>query len=890
MLYYGKNISYPIIGVHDYIIVQPQLTNVNAHGFSVYGEKMYSYLSVGEIHPSTKEYEKIDESWILGENESWDSKVLDIRNPDYREFLFKEMIEPRLKEGFQNFFFDTLDSYNIAIKTTKERAQCEKALAGFIKEFKLRHPKSKLIINRGFEIIDDVYESVEAVLFESYHYGLSGKNLTYRDVSKSDKKWLDERVKKIQSYGLDVIAVDYLSLEDMDRAERSINVIKKKGMIPYVATKDLNTYGKSSKNALKREVLTLIDESKEDRAHQSVHKQGALPLEYLGYVQKLREINREGFPTMEEMTGYAGVVVWLSNNYESPAKLIDWVVSLKKLDVKVAFAGSFGINLEASLLNKLGVKILENKSKVTEKVKIADEDDMMGFEIEPSINSGDLYLQVIDSKPLLTFENKKGLRSSPAAITTWGGYAIENAFMINLNDDGMWIINPFEFFSKALRLPSLIVPDPSTENGKRLLFTHIDGDGIMNVVEWNTKQLSGDVILWDILKKYKIPHSVSLIGAEIDKAGLFPKISDRLQFIAKEMYKLENVEAATHTFTHPYFWGKIENGDLSPEYRLKVKDYDFSLHSELIEPLDYINTHLTEVDKEKANTVFWTGDCIVPAKILDYAYKNGIYNINGGDTWISNTRPWISNIAPLGMPRSEYYQVYTGAQNENIFTNDWLGPFWGFKKVVQTFKLTNSPRRYKPIDVYYHMYSGSKKASLNALRYVFNWAVKQDVMPIFTSDYIPKAMDYFVVSMAKNGNDWLVHGMNDLKTLRMEKEKASIDFEKSKSTVGIKHFENHTYFSLDDSTKHLITTDEGDSYKNRSYLISANAKIVDYKNGVKNQSLEFSGHVDLKLSFNLTKDCRLDSTPKPSNIVKNKDGVHLYYSNNKKAKVDVLCR
>ena len=87
IVYYGDKISYPMVGVHDYIIVQPDLTNTNTHGFSVYKEKMYAYVSIGEIDKTIPEYKKIKKEWILAENKVWDSKVLDIKNPQYQHFL-----------------------------------------------------------------------------------------------------------------------------------------------------------------------------------------------------------------------------------------------------------------------------------------------------------------------------------------------------------------------------------------------------------------------------------------------------------------------------------------------------------------------------------------------------------------------------------------------------------------------------------------------------------------------------------------------------------------------------------------------------------------------------------------------------------------------------------
>jgi hypothetical protein len=244
----------------------------------------------------------------------------------------------------------------------------------------------------------------------------------------------------------------------------------------------------------------------------------------------------------------------------------------------------------------------------------------------------------------------------------------------------------------------------------------------------------------------------------------------------------------------------------------------------------------------------------------------------------------------LGLQRGVYTQVYTGAQNENVFTNDWLGPFWGFKRVVQTFKLTNTPRRFKPIDIYYHLYSGSKEASLRALEYVFDWAIKQDVMPIFTSEYIPKVMDYYIISMANEGDQWLFDGMNNIRTLRIEKENAGVDLNRSASVIGIKDFEKHTYLSLDTSFKHLIVLSNNLSYKNSPYLISSNAKLIEYEDNATMKSFGFVGYVNLDMVFNVPKNCSVKEEPKADKITQKGSVMSLKYREEKEAVVFINCQ
>jgi len=822
IFYLDKEISYPMVGIHDYIVVNPKKTNTYTHGFSIYKPKIYAKVLLSK---DTSEMDKLIEG------------------------------------GFENFYI----SINNKITTKQE-------ILKLLNLYHSKYPKSKFIIDYKIGIDKSVLTMFSGI------------------VITSDESIKNKDLKNIKSLGIDIIKISFMDLEDKELVHNFIEKTKQDGMIPYITNVDMDIYGKSSKNALKREILTLIDESKDDRIFASAHQYGALIFEYMGYIQKLHDINK-GFPDIEHMKHYAGVVIWLNVDYKNPSKLMRWVLSLSKIGVKVVFADNFGSEMDDMLLKELDINIYDGDTSLKNKKHVIYKDEMIGFEVEPSLSDDSLFLQPDNAKALLTYEDTHGLQSTPAAITKWGGYAISEAFMLELNSENIWIINPFKFFAQSLRLKKLIVPDPTTQNGNRIFFTHVDGDGIMNGVESNPELYSGDILYEKILKPYKLPHSISIIGAEVDYDGLYPKIAKRLQQIAKDIYALPNVEPATHTFTHPFFWGKIKNGNLPPEFRLKPKGYKFSLDREIRGSLEDINTKLLKKGShKKAQTVYWSGDCAPTEVVLDDIYKKGILNINGGDTTITNATPWLSSVAPLGLERGEYYQIYTGAQNENVFTNDWIGPFWGFKKVVQTFKLTNSPRRFKPIDVYYHIYSGSKAASTNAVKYVLDWSLKQDILPLYASEYIPQVMDFYTASIANDGDKWLISGMNNLKTFRIEEKDASIDLNNSKTVLGLKHFENHTYISLDNHNKHIVEFSRTKKYQDEPYLISSNAILSDFKNMHKDKTYSFDGHVDLKLNFHLPKGCKILSTPKAVDFKKINDDIFLKYLDHKKVTINVRCR
>jgi len=815
VFYFEDKISYPMVGIHNYIVVEPSKTNIYTHGFKLYNDKIYA-------------------------------KITNINE-----------INKLLQQGFKNFYLHK-------IPLTKKNIQ-------------------KVSQYQNNKFIIDIDSQQDLTTFPS--------NIKAVVIQNFDPQHYSQLEKKLQKHKLDLIDIHFLDgfliadlVSSMNKMKKKLQSHNYKHIIPIYTTPEFDIYGVSTKNAIKREIFVLIDEKKEVRNTQSAHIYGAMPLEYQGYMQQLYDINN-GLPTYRKMLHYAGIIVWLNRNYPKPNQLTSWVLKLNSLGIKTAYAENFGAEMDNSFLEKLGITIEEPSPKATD-LKIIHKDPMIGFETKPLLSGIELYLHVRDAQPLLTVEDNEGGRSVLAAITPWGGYVTYNSLMLEYRNQNIWIIDPFKFFKQALRLPTIPVPDPTTENGTRIFFSHVDGDGIMNEAEFNPDLFSGDTIYSNILKKYEVPHSISVIGAEIMPNGLYPELSPRLLKLAKKIFALPNVEPATHTFTHTFFWGKIKNGTLSEKYRLKPKGYKFSLPYEIKGMLDYINKNLLSSTKEpRAQTVFWSGDCMPRENALDVVYRNNFLNINGGDTTISNAEPYVGNVAPLGLKRDEYYQIYTGEQNENVFTNDWLGPFWGYKNVVQTFKLTEKPRRLKPIDIYYHFYSGSKKASLNALKYVFNWVLKQDINPMFTSQYIKKVMDYYAVSMAQENNRYLLDGMRDLHTVRFMQN--NFPYDKSKTVLGHNIINNETYISLDNSIKHKIT--KSAIHKDYPYLKSANALVTKHlaKNG--KEITHFKGFINIKLTYFIPNECHLRTSAKPIKQLK-KDNFITMQFNKKEVTTYVQCR
>ena len=150
-------------------------------------------------------------------------------------------------------------------------------------------------------------------------------------------------------------------------------------------------------------------------------------------------------------------------------------------------------------------------------------------------------------------------------------------------------------------------------------------------------------------------------------------------------------------------------------------------------------------------------------------------------------------------------------------------------------------------------------------------------------------MDYYSVSMAEEDGVYLVDGMRDIKTLRIEKKNAGVNLLESQGLLGLNHFENHTYVHVDKTQKVLLKPSLDTKYKTQAHLISSNAE-VNKKSLIGNGlSLEFEGHVVLKLEINVPPKCRLKSSIKAEKT-QNGSLVRLEYKKAKRVKIDVICK
>lgn len=158
------------------------------------------------------------------------------------------------------------------------------------------------------------------------------------------------------------------------------------------------------------------------------------------------------------------------------------------------------------------------------------------------------------------------------------------------------------------------MPDITTENGRLLLLVHIDGDGFASAAERTGAPPSGQVLLDDVLKKYPVPTTGVIEGETGTAAGLYPARAPQLEGIARRIFELP-AAPASHSYSHPFHWGKAQAADNAESYHLPIPGYDYRVDREVRGSLDYINDRLAPKDKP-AGLFLWTGNCVSTPEAL----------------------------------------------------------------------------------------------------------------------------------------------------------------------------------------------------------------------------------------------------------------------------------
>lgn len=827
------------------------------------GSQPFAYLSVGEFDGDRGSLTELglDKGASAKRNKAWNSQVMDLTSPQWRNHLF-ERAHQLQAQGYAGLFLDTLDSFQLLPPSQWPGQQT--ALASFLRELHAREPKLKLFFNRGFEVLPELDGVAAAVAVESIHAGWDAGAKRYRPVSQADREWLETHLKPLRDKGMPLVAIDYLPPSQREQARKLARQLRDEGFIPFVTTPELDYLGVSTLEVQPRRIAMLYDPREGDLTVNAGHVMLGGLLEYLGYRIDYFPVDKP-LPAHRFKGVYAGVVSWMNTGPPQDAQHFNaWITQRLDEDVPLVFLAGMPIE-NAVLLKRLGLHQSVQSAPTSLTLLSQDASLIGGFEAPLRLRTRELTpLSILPGgpKPGLLLADDKGNEFAPVAIGEWGGMVMAPYLVESNGEASRWIIDPFAFIQRALRLPLQPHPDTTTENGRRIATVHIDGDGFPSRAEIRGTPYAGQSVLDLFIKPHPFLTSVSIIEGEISPRGMFPFLAKELEPIARTIFADPKVEVATHTFSHPFFMQPekaMKEDGFHPEYGLnmKIPGYDkIDFRREVFGSRDYINNNLTTAQKP-VKMIFWPGDALPDEATLQYAYEAGLQNVNGGTTIITHANPSLTGLSPLLRPTAGGLQIYAPIINENMYTNLWKGPFYGFRDVIDTFELTDAPRRLRGLHLYYHFYSGTKQASIKVMDDIYAFMIKQQPISLWMSDYLPRVRGLYESSLARTADgDWQILGMNALRTVRIDPQMGWPDMTRSQGVAGVRDLSQGRYVHLSRDRALLALRPDRDP---RPALEEANVPLSAWRYEDDGRiTFAFAGEFDIQFSVRAAGPCHVE--------------------------------
>lgn len=849
--FYGQHPPLDQLQAYDVAVLDPQ-SSIQPAFSRLQGTQLLAYVSVGEAANSATYRADIKPAWILAQNKTWHSVILNQANPEWQTFFLDHIIAPLWNKGFKGFFLDTLDAYQAANLSDADKKAQQQGLITLIKKIHERYPSATIILNRGFEIIPAVAHDINAVVAESLFQSWNQTKHAYEAVSKENSQYLRTELDQVKSRNIPVIVIDYVNPNQPALAKQTAIRIRQLGFIPYVTDGLLQHMGTNDLTPVQRKLLVIytLPNEKTTVFNPEAFTMVAMPVEYLGYLPVFQNA-KQAYPRLVSKQDYAGIIVLTNSLTPIQQKaLYQFLVTAKGLNIPILFLSNFGFDNKPDWLNTFDISIpdyaYQNKVQLSIKKTNAN---YIGYETKPPVNQFDFeFYHANHANVLLQLQSNHGQTEDAVAITAWGGYAVDPYVIVTLpNTVGLWVINPMKLIADALRLKQIPIPDITTENGTRLAFAHIDGDGFLNPPQFNPHSNSAIELKKEILDKYQVPTAFSVVTADVASNGLYPKLAGEIQKISKSIFQLPWIESASHTFSHPFDWIKVKTAAKNGVYNLPVPNYRYNETVEIKHSVAFIQKYLAP-QSTKPTIMLWSGYANLDKTGLEILANNHLIGMNGGETVITKANPYLSLITPQGLMVGKHYQVFAPIGNEEYYTNGWSQPLYGFRRVIETFELTEKPMRLKPVDIYYHIYSASTEASLNALKTVYAWALAQPLNWIYPYEYVEKALEARYVSLFEDGTGWTIKTQGNIREIRYDVRLGYPDLIKSSNIIGFNQANDMIYAHLSKNTStHLVFTK---TLPTSPYLVSVNGEVIEYR--VNNKTIQFALKANQPLRFTLS--------------------------------------
>ena len=599
---------------------------------------------------------------------------------------------------------------------------------------------------------------------------------------------------------------------------------------------------------LPRTILALYDGTRESTPDQTrIHRYAEVVLNYLGYAVTYRNI-RGRLPPPSEIQGYAALLTWFAAPLEDNGSYLSWAKvaapMARRLIVLGSVGGAFWTNDAGAMNAILGVIGLEHERRIVELTLGTEVSEtsprLTQFEREqdPIIPPYEVVRAVradVEAWLRLTLPvHERAGTSVAVGVSPRGGYAAMGFEIVEDLGHGRvrWLIDPFTFFGRILSPEPWPVPDVTTVSGRRLAFSHVEGDGLNDVVEIDgSKVLLAARFLSEIVEAYPdVPVTFALTPGDLD-----PDLGGNAtpRDLVKRIWGAPQVEASVASYTRPYRWSFFETYSRDRELAAAAKAHPtaFSNAQALARPApteeprawsvgragDYPRNYIArpfslreEIDaaaaaarallpEGKSLRLFqWTGDASPYEEAIAATRHADLLNINGGESRFDQDYPSVGHLPPLARPVGVERQIYAVGADEYPLRKAWRPVTAALRGLGDTLARTEWPRRLKPLDLHYHLASLSIPEALTLIRRHVAALREATLAPVSASLYAAMVEGFFSTTVTpRAGGGWRIADRGAIETVRLDAPSRRVDLSRSRGVLGQTRHGGVIYVALD---------------------------------------------------------------------------------------------
>ena len=192
------------------------------------------YVNIGEVEEYRAHADRVDESWVLGENPHWPShRFVDARQEGWRRLVIDEVAPQVVARQFDGLFLDMAD-----VAAPGVFPETREGIVSLIRALRETYPTHLIVMNRGLFLLDEVGEEIDGVLVEGVWARYDPRTTSYIRTPDGERSRLVETLRTYrQQFGGVALALDYADRPDL-RAYAEAEAVRA-GLPLFVSTIEL---------------------------------------------------------------------------------------------------------------------------------------------------------------------------------------------------------------------------------------------------------------------------------------------------------------------------------------------------------------------------------------------------------------------------------------------------------------------------------------------------------------------------------------------------------------------------------------------------------------------------------------------------------------------------